>query len=62
MSGEHFSLVFSASMNYLHFVTDAGMLMDLLSPLFPSSLIVIMCLGSLSRSFSKFLTFRSQNS
>ncbi|AQL08719.1 Retrovirus-related Pol polyprotein LINE-1 [Zea mays] len=29
-----------------------GMLMDLLSPLFPSSLIVIMCLGSLSRSFT----------
>jgi len=26
--------------------------MDLLSPLFPSSLIVIMCLGSLSRSFT----------
>ncbi|XP_015691025.2 protein root UVB sensitive 3 [Oryza brachyantha] len=34
------------------FMNDLGMLMDLLSPLFPSSLIVIMCLGSLSRSFT----------
>lgn len=32
----------------------AGMLLDLVSPLFPSALIVIVCLGSLSRSFSKF--------
>ncbi|XBH57415.1 hypothetical protein VPH35_079027 [Triticum aestivum] len=34
------------------FMNDLGMLMDLLSPLFPSSLIIIMCLGSLSRSFT----------
>lgn len=34
------------------FMNDLGMLMDLLSPLFPSSLIFIMCLGSLSRSFT----------
>ncbi|TVU47932.1 hypothetical protein EJB05_07550, partial [Eragrostis curvula] len=34
------------------FMNDLGMLMDLLSPLFPSSLIVIMCLGSISRSFT----------
>lgn len=38
---------------YTHFVVCAGMFMDLLSPLFPSSLIYIMCLGSISRSFSK---------
>ncbi|XP_022727024.1 protein root UVB sensitive 3-like isoform X2 [Durio zibethinus] len=30
----------------------AGMLMDLLSPLFPSAFIFIVCLGSLSRSFT----------
>ncbi|XP_072996167.1 protein root UVB sensitive 3 [Typha latifolia] len=34
------------------FMNDLGMLMDLLSPLFPSALILIMCLGSLSRSFT----------
>ncbi|KAK3150863.1 hypothetical protein QOZ80_3AG0238740 [Eleusine coracana subsp. coracana] len=34
------------------FMNDLGMLMDLLSPLFPSSLIYIMCLGSISRSFT----------
>ena len=33
----------------------AGMLMDLVSPLFPSAFVFIVCLGSLSRSFSKFL-------
>lgn len=31
----------------------AGMLMDLLSPLFPSAFSFILCLGSLSRAFSK---------
>jgi len=36
--------------DFVHLLS--GMLMDLLSPLFPSSLIVIMCLGSLSRSFT----------
>lgn len=30
------------------------MLMDLVSPLFPSAFLFIVCLGSLSRSFSKF--------
>ncbi|WOK99345.1 protein root UVB sensitive 3 isoform X1 [Canna indica] len=34
------------------FMNDLGMLMDLLSPLFPSALIIILCLGSLSRSFT----------
>ncbi|KAJ3673849.1 hypothetical protein LUZ60_005841 [Juncus effusus] len=34
------------------FMNDLGMLMDLLSPLFPSALIPIVCLGSLSRSFT----------
>lgn len=35
------------------FVFLAGMLMDLVSPLFPSAFVFIVCLGSLSRSFSK---------
>ncbi|GKC72115.1 heat shock protein 70, partial [Tanacetum coccineum] len=30
----------------------AGMLMDLLSPLFPSAFVIIVCIGSLSRTFS----------
>ncbi|MQL88476.1 hypothetical protein Taro_021039 [Colocasia esculenta] len=34
------------------FMNDLGMLMDLVSPLFPSALIAIVCLGSLSRSFT----------
>lgn len=33
-------------------MNDLGMLMDLLSPLFPSAFIFIVCLGSLSRSFT----------
>lgn len=39
---------------YLFNIFRAGMLMDLLSPLFPSAFILIVCLGSISRSFSKF--------
>jgi hypothetical protein len=35
-------------------MNDIGMLMDLLSPLFPSAFIVVVCLGSLSRSFSAY--------
>ncbi|CAI9096464.1 OLC1v1032621C1 [Oldenlandia corymbosa var. corymbosa] len=34
------------------FMNDLGMLMDLLSPLFPSAFIFVVCLGSLSRSFT----------
>ncbi|CAL9203602.1 protein root UVB sensitive 3-like [Musa acuminata AAA Group] len=34
------------------FMNDLGMLMDLVSPLWPSAFIVIVCLGSLSRSFT----------
>ncbi|CAA6667359.1 unnamed protein product [Spirodela intermedia] len=34
------------------FMNDIGMLMDLISPLWPSALIAIVCLGSLSRSFT----------
>ncbi|PKA50355.1 glutamate N-acetyltransferase / amino-acid N-acetyltransferase [Apostasia shenzhenica] len=34
------------------FMNDLGMLLDLVSPLFPSVLIIIVCLGSLSRSFT----------
>ncbi|KAH7660676.1 Root UVB sensitive family protein [Dioscorea alata] len=34
------------------FMNDLGMLMDLVSPLFPSALIAIVCFGSLSRSFT----------
>lgn len=33
-------------------MNDLGMLMDLLSPLFPSAFIFVVCLGSLSRSFT----------
>lgn len=33
----------------------SGMLMDLVSPLFPSAFLLVVCLGSLSRSFSKYL-------
>ncbi|GAB2280189.1 Protein root UVB sensitive 3 [Dionaea muscipula] len=33
-------------------MNDFGMLMDLLSPLFPSAFMFILCLGSLSRSFT----------
>ncbi|CAE5957403.1 unnamed protein product [Arabidopsis arenosa] len=33
-------------------MNDIGMLMDLLSPLFPSAFIFVVCLGSLSRSFT----------
>lgn len=33
-------------------MNDIGMLMDLLSPLFPSAFVLIVCLGSLSRSFT----------
>ncbi|KAA8529344.1 hypothetical protein F0562_033857 [Nyssa sinensis] len=33
-------------------MNDLGMLMDLLSPLFPSAFVLIVCLGSLSRSFT----------
>ncbi|KAK6921907.1 Root UVB sensitive family [Dillenia turbinata] len=33
-------------------MNDLGMLMDLLSPLFPSAFLFILCLGSLSRSFT----------
>ncbi|GLU09544.1 hypothetical protein SLE2022_263990 [Rubroshorea leprosula] len=33
-------------------MNDIGMLMDLLSPLFPSAFLFIVCLGSLSRSFT----------
>ncbi|GAB2214494.1 hypothetical protein Droror1_Dr00018845 [Drosera rotundifolia] len=33
-------------------MNDLGMLMDLLSPLFPSAFMFILCLGSLSRSFT----------
>lgn len=31
----------------------AGMLMDLISPLFPSAFVTILCVGSLARSVSK---------
>ncbi|KAA0064767.1 protein root UVB sensitive 3 isoform X1 [Cucumis melo var. makuwa] len=34
------------------FMNDLGMLMDLVSPLFPSAFMLIVCLGSLSRSFT----------
>ncbi|KAF7827976.1 protein root UVB sensitive 3 [Senna tora] len=34
------------------FMNDLGMLMDLISPLFPSVFVVVVCLGSLSRSFT----------
>ncbi|XP_078441846.1 root UVB sensitive protein (Protein of unknown function, DUF647) isoform X2 [Wolffia australiana] len=34
------------------FMNDIGMLMDLISPLWPSALIPIVCIGSLSRSFT----------
>ncbi|XXG46618.1 hypothetical protein AAC387_Pa02g1419 [Persea americana] len=34
------------------FMNDLGMLMDLVSPLFPSAFALILCLGSLSRSFT----------
>lgn len=33
-------------------MNDLGMLMDLISPLFPSAFVFIVCLGSLSRSFT----------
>lgn len=33
----------------------SGMLMDLVSPLFPSAFVLVVCLGSLSRSFSKYM-------
>ncbi|OVA02143.1 FAS1 domain [Macleaya cordata] len=33
-------------------MNDLGMLMDLVSPLFPSAFVVIVCLGSISRSFT----------
>ncbi|KAF8389708.1 hypothetical protein HHK36_024227 [Tetracentron sinense] len=33
-------------------MNDLGMLMDLVSPLFPSAFVLIVCLGSLSRSFT----------
>ncbi|KAL2901105.1 Protein root UVB sensitive 3 [Bienertia sinuspersici] len=33
-------------------MNDLGMLMDLISPLFPSAFLFILCLGSLSRSFT----------
>ncbi|KAJ0095821.1 hypothetical protein Patl1_16677 [Pistacia atlantica] len=33
-------------------MNDLGMLMDLLSPLFPSAFVFVVCLGSLSRSFT----------
>ncbi|GMH31186.1 hypothetical protein Nepgr_033029 [Nepenthes gracilis] len=33
-------------------MNDLGMLMDLLSPLFPSAFVFIVCLGSISRSFT----------
>lgn len=36
----------------------AGMLMDLVSPLFPSAFVFIVCVGSLSRSFSEFRNLR----
>ncbi|XP_061347311.1 protein root UVB sensitive 3-like isoform X1 [Gastrolobium bilobum] len=34
------------------FMNDLGMLMDLISPLFPSAFVYIVCLGSISRSFT----------
>ncbi|XP_061347326.1 protein root UVB sensitive 3-like isoform X3 [Gastrolobium bilobum] len=34
------------------FMNDLGMLMDLISPLFPSAFVFIVCLGSISRSFT----------
>lgn len=36
------------------FALFSGMLMDLISPLFPSAFVFVVCLGSISRSFSKF--------
>lgn len=42
-------------MTQMDVVLTAGMLMDLLSPLFPSAFVFVVCLGSLSRSFSEFL-------
>ncbi|KAE8023143.1 hypothetical protein FH972_008882 [Carpinus fangiana] len=33
-------------------MNDLGMLMDLVSPLFPSAFVLVVCLGSLSRSFT----------
>lgn len=38
--------------NFLTITFFAGMLMDLLSPLFPSAFILVVCLGSISRSFT----------
>ncbi|BAT99132.1 protein root UVB sensitive 3 [Vigna umbellata] len=34
------------------FMNDLGMLMDLISPLFPSAFVFVVCLGSISRSFT----------
>ncbi|KAL3751519.1 hypothetical protein ACJRO7_012365 [Eucalyptus globulus] len=34
------------------FMNDLGMLMDLVSPLYPSAFVFVVCLGSLSRSFT----------
>ncbi|KAL5704153.1 Protein root UVB sensitive 3 [Ranunculus cassubicifolius] len=34
-------------------MNDLGMLMDLVSPLFPSTFVLVVCLGSISRSFTK---------
>ncbi|KAL2667126.1 hypothetical protein AAZV13_01G051600 [Glycine max] len=39
-------------MNDLVFALFAGMLMDLISPLFPSAFVFVVCLGSISRSFT----------
>ncbi|XP_019247345.1 PREDICTED: protein root UVB sensitive 3 isoform X2 [Nicotiana attenuata] len=36
-------------------MNDLGMLMDLVSPLFPSAFVFIVCLGSLSRSFTNYM-------
>ncbi|KAJ0091195.1 hypothetical protein Patl1_13781 [Pistacia atlantica] len=37
-------------------MNDLGMLMDLLSPLFPSAFVFVVCFRSLSRSFSKSIS------
>ncbi|XP_077211359.1 root UVB sensitive protein (Protein of unknown function, DUF647) isoform X2 [Tasmannia lanceolata] len=34
------------------FMNDLGMVMDLVSPLYPSAFVIIVCLGSISRSFT----------
>ena len=46
--GKNHSLVASDKVS-----PHAGMLMDLISPLFPSAFVTILCVGSMARSVSK---------